>query len=71
MYRRRDNSRTIVRKGVDLDNRWVVPYNPTLLRLYKAHLNVEKTKQLIREKNLNRLYFSITKKGSRQNITSH
>jgi hypothetical protein len=24
-----------------LDNRWVVPYNPTLLRMYDCHINVE------------------------------
>lgn len=24
-----------------MDNRWVVPYNPTLLRMYDCHINVE------------------------------
>lgn len=24
-----------------LDNRWVVPYNPYLLRMYNCHINVE------------------------------
>jgi hypothetical protein len=47
-YRRRDNGQTFtVRKpgspseSVVRDNRWVVPYNPYLLRKYRAHINVE------------------------------
>ncbi|XP_046681375.1 uncharacterized protein LOC124368144 [Homalodisca vitripennis] len=27
--------------GVDLDSRWVVPYNPVLTRTFLAHINVE------------------------------
>ncbi|KAI9127152.1 hypothetical protein K1719_001711 [Acacia pycnantha] len=33
------------RKGVHLDNRFVVPYNARLLKLFSAHLNIEKTNQ--------------------------
>jgi hypothetical protein len=44
-YRRRRNHRTITVKcrGVDVkvDNSWVVPYNPQLLRKYAAHINIE------------------------------
>ena len=29
-YRRRDNGRTVSVKNVDLDNRWIVPYNAWL-----------------------------------------
>ena len=28
-------------RNVTIDNRWVVPYNPKLLQLFKCHLNVE------------------------------
>ncbi|KAI9128702.1 hypothetical protein K1719_000185 [Acacia pycnantha] len=44
-YRRRDDGRMVSRKGVHLDNRFVVPYNPKLLKLFSAHLNIEKTNQ--------------------------
>ncbi|XP_028764312.1 uncharacterized protein LOC114722451 [Neltuma alba] len=44
-YRRRNNGTTTVKKGIQLDNRYVVPYNAQLLRLFQGHLNVEKTNQ--------------------------
>ncbi|KAI9072006.1 hypothetical protein K1719_046039 [Acacia pycnantha] len=44
-YRRRDDGRMVSRKGVQLDNRSVVPYNATLLKLFGGHLNIEKTNQ--------------------------
>ncbi|KAM0884869.1 hypothetical protein ACQ4PT_030728 [Festuca glaucescens] len=41
LYRRRnDGSKVMVRKEL-LDNRWVVPYNPHLLRHFNCHINVE------------------------------
>ncbi|KAI9072628.1 hypothetical protein K1719_045424 [Acacia pycnantha] len=44
-YRRRNDGRTVSRKGVKLDNRFVVPYNARLLKLFCGHLNIEKTNQ--------------------------
>jgi hypothetical protein len=41
IYRRRNNNRTVKVKGIDLDNRWVVPYNPYLTTKYNCHINVE------------------------------
>ncbi|XP_074106851.1 uncharacterized protein LOC141532418 [Cotesia typhae] len=36
-----DGEISIKLNGVEIDNRWVVPYNPVLLRTFKAHINVE------------------------------
>ncbi|XP_076886674.1 uncharacterized protein LOC143536612 [Bidens hawaiensis] len=41
LYKRRDNGRYIVKKGINIDNRSVVPYNKILLRKYQVHINVE------------------------------
>ncbi|XP_076884457.1 uncharacterized protein LOC143533627 [Bidens hawaiensis] len=41
LYKRRDNGRYVVKKGIILDNRSVVPYNKILLRKFQAHINVE------------------------------
>ncbi|PWZ18901.1 hypothetical protein Zm00014a_027680 [Zea mays] len=41
VYRRRDDGRNEKVRGCELDNRWVVPYNPCLLRLFNYHINVE------------------------------
>ncbi|XP_066164591.1 uncharacterized protein [Oryza sativa Japonica Group] len=41
LYRRRNDGKSRVVRGHPLDNRWVVPYNPYLLRMYNCHMNVE------------------------------
>ncbi|XP_042059616.1 uncharacterized protein LOC121804142 [Salvia splendens] len=40
-YRRRDNGRVVMKDGVPLDNRYVVPHNRFLLMKYSGHVNVE------------------------------
>lgn len=41
VYRRRDNGVFVEKKGIRMDNSYVVPYNPQLLMLYNGHINVE------------------------------
>uniref|UniRef100_A0A8I6WRR5 ATP-dependent DNA helicase n=1 Tax=Hordeum vulgare subsp. vulgare TaxID=112509 RepID=A0A8I6WRR5_HORVV len=41
VYRRRDDGRQAKVRRQMLDNRWVVPYNPYLLRMFNCHINVE------------------------------
>ena len=40
-YRRRNNGRKVTVGGREVDNRWVVPYNPWLSKKYGAHINLE------------------------------
>ena len=41
VYRRRDNTGHILKNGIALDNRHVVPHNKHLLMKYQAHINME------------------------------
>jgi len=41
IYRRRDLGIVVMKKDVQLDNRSVVLYNPTLIMKYQAHVNIE------------------------------
>ncbi|XP_074361234.1 uncharacterized protein LOC141701490 [Apium graveolens] len=41
IYRRRNTGRSIKKKGVFLDNRFVVPFNRDLLVLFQCHINLE------------------------------
>ena len=40
-YCRRNDGREVIVRGVPLDNRWVIPYNPYILSKYGSHINVE------------------------------
>lgn len=41
IYRRRNDGRSFVIKGMHADNRDVVPYNPILSEMFNCHINVE------------------------------
>jgi hypothetical protein len=41
LYGRRDNDLKVLLKGVELDNNWVVPYNPYLCKKFNGHINTE------------------------------
>jgi hypothetical protein len=41
LYCCRDNDLKVLVKGVELDNRWVVPYNPYLCKKFNVHINIE------------------------------
>lgn len=41
VYKRPQNGRYVKKGNVNLDNRWVVPYNMTLLKKFQAHINVD------------------------------
>ncbi|XP_028778009.1 uncharacterized protein LOC114734567 [Neltuma alba] len=56
----RDDGRIIKVKGIYLDNRFVVPYNPTLLFMFQAHINVEKCNQF----STNKYLFKYISKGN-------
>ena len=65
-YRRRDDGNFAVKQGIVLDNRYVVPYNPTLLMMFAAHINVEKCNQSSAVKYL----FKYISKGSDRAIAA-
>jgi hypothetical protein len=41
VYRRPNNGRFVIRSGIKMDNRWIVPHNIELLKKYDAHINTE------------------------------
>jgi hypothetical protein len=41
IYKRPNNQRFVIKGGVMLDNRWIVPYNLKMLKKYDAHINTK------------------------------
>ncbi|XP_056688081.1 uncharacterized protein [Spinacia oleracea] len=41
LYKRSDTGETVSIRRANLDNRWVIPYNPYLSSLFDCHINVE------------------------------
>jgi hypothetical protein len=41
IYKRSNNQRFVVKDGVRLYNRWIVPHSIELLKKYDAHINTE------------------------------
>ena len=41
VYRRMNTRITMMRKDIELDNRFIVPYNAKFLMKYQAHINFE------------------------------
>jgi hypothetical protein len=41
IYRRMDDGQVVEDMNAKLDNRWAIPFNPSLLMLYSCHINVE------------------------------
>ncbi|XP_021720166.1 uncharacterized protein LOC110687829 [Chenopodium quinoa] len=41
IYRRRNTGENVIVRGAQLNNQWVIPYNPYLSMLFDCHINVE------------------------------
>ncbi|KAL4286249.1 hypothetical protein AHAS_Ahas19G0067300 [Arachis hypogaea] len=59
IYRRRNMGVTVKINDVDIDNRFVVPYNPLLLMKYHAHINLE----FCNKSNVIKYFFKYVNKG--------
>lgn len=40
-YRRRNDGRSVICRGISMDNRFVVPYSPYLTHMFRTHISVE------------------------------
>ncbi|XP_057739848.1 uncharacterized protein LOC130956937 [Arachis stenosperma] len=60
IYRRRNMGITVKINDVDIDNRFVMPYNPLLLMKYQAHINLE----FCNKSNIIKYLFKYVNKGS-------
>nr|CAD2173822.1 unnamed protein product [Meloidogyne enterolobii] len=47
LYKRSNNNRFVYKKGQKLTNQYVVPYNPFLLKTFRAHINVERVSDIL------------------------
>nr|CAD2209450.1 unnamed protein product [Meloidogyne enterolobii] len=47
LYKRSNNNRFVYKKGQKLTNQYVVPYNPFLLKTFRAHINVERVSDVL------------------------
>ena len=70
IYRRRNNRATVQKKQYDLDNRWVVPYNPYLLLKFGGHINVEVCSSLMSVKYLYKYILKGNDTATLQIVTS-
>jgi hypothetical protein len=78
IYKRRDDGRYIIKNGIKLDNRNIVPYNMNLLKKYNAHINVEWCnksnmikylfKYITKGSDREKIYFDVTAKTSNASL---
>ncbi|XP_031127552.1 uncharacterized protein LOC116029646 [Ipomoea triloba] len=66
IYKRRNTPFFVQIKGFNLDNRWIVPYNPHLLLKFDCHINVEVCASI---KSVKYIYKYIYKGHDRVSIT--
>ena len=67
-YRRRNLGRTVNVRGHVLDNRYVIPYNPSMVKKFHCHINLEFCGNLGSKKYI----FSFVCKGNdRVNVQVH
>ena len=68
LYRRRNNGRSVIVRGHELDNRYVTPYNPAMMKKFQCHINVKYCGSLSSMKNV---FYYVCKGNDRVNIQIH